>query len=486
MAERCAVAYLLWSAGQVTGAVLVQYEFSQDECRRGIVEDTAGRHRYFGDMILDNSTTSCLPGIGIERTSESPGSPGASSAGNTTLLRKDLSTDASSPGRFSLELWLSIDRMSKCHSFCTTPIVTIGERGVSIDDDCQENMGMMITYWTETGDFGARFQSTRDACERFWSGAVQPAENMGNALHLVLTVDRTEFFGESYAYFEWFINGTRVAWDLSKYVPPETMMTSWDSGFNLQLLDSSRQIPSSFYREGPGINIFYLAIHNETLDSTDILSRYSSRVRNSTPVVRDTTVNVAEDGENGDHYGEPEYYLQEFPRSELQLISLDVYDSDNDPATPNYDDTTPRVFVSKLPFPGSLVNPSDEDIVSAPFEVFREDGVFTVRYRPILNDFSTNVTANDSVPYANFSFYATDEGGYTRSHTNATVSIYVYPKNDPPEAFAASHDVKAGTRNNIVHLQGTDRDRFDGVHGAAIVETPARGTLFQVCHTLSR
>lgn len=485
MAARCAVAYLLWIADLVSGAVLVQYEFSQDECRRGIAEDVAGGQRYFGDMIVDNVTTACLSGIGIERTSESPGSPGASSVGNTTFLREEITGDASSPGRFSLELWLSIDRMPACDRFCTTPIVTIGERGVSIDDDCQENMGMMITYWTGTGDgeFGARFQSTRDTCESFWSGVLQPTENMGSPLHLVLTVDQTEVGGVPYAFLKWFINGTRVAVDLSQDIPPETMMTSWDSGFNLQILDSSRQIPSSFFREAPGIKIFFLAIHDETLDSTEIFARYSARLRTSTPVVRDTTVDVAEDGENGDHYGEPESYLQVFPQSELQLIPLGIYDSDNDPATPNYDHTSPRVFVSKLPFPGSLVNASDEDIVSVPFEVFGEDGLFTVRYRPILNDISTNVTVEDSVPYANFSFYATDEEDYTRSHTNATVSIYVYPKNDPPEAFTASHDVYAGTRNNILPLQGTDLDPFDDIHGASIVESPARGALFQVCHT---
>lgn len=484
MAERCAVACLLWGTGQATGAVIVQYEFSQDECRRGAAEDLAGGQRYFGDMILDNSTTSCLSGIGMERTSESPGSPGASSVGDTTVLREDLSRSASSPGQFSLELWLSIDRMPACDRYCTTPIVTIGERGVSIDDDCQENLGMMLTYWTGTGEFGARFQSTtRDTCEWFWPGAEQPAENMGNAMHVVFTVDREEFFGNPYAYFEWFINGTRVAWDLSQYVPPLTMMATWDSGFNLQILDWSRQFPSSFYREGPGIKIFFLAIHNETLNSTEVLSRYATRIRHSTPIVRNTTVDVAEDGENGDHYEEPEFYLQVFPHSELQLIPLDVYDSDNDPATPNFDYTNPRVFVSALPYPGYLVNSSDEIIVHVPFEVFGEDGVFSVRYRPVLNDFSTNVTANDSVPYANFSFYATDEEDNTRSHTNATVSIYVYPKNDPPEALAASHVVYAGTRSNILPLEGIDRESFDNVYGAAIVESPTRGSLFQVCRT---
>lgn len=484
MTGRCLVAsvlaYLLWSAGQARAAVLIQYEFSQDECRGGVVEDVTGGDRYFGDMVLDNSTTSCLSGIGIERTPESPGSPGASSVGNTTLLREDLFRDASYPGRFSLELWLSIDSMT-CDSICTTPIVTIGERGVS-DDDCQQkNMGMMITYWTASGDIGARFQSTRSTCERFWSGAVQPTENMGYAFHLVLTTDRRYYFGDPYAYFEWFINGTRVARDLSKYVPPEIMMTLWDSDFNLQLLDWSRQTPSSSFGDGPGIKIFFLAIHNETLDETEVLSRYSARIGNSTPAVHDKTVGVAEDGESGDHYAVPESYLQVFPESELQLVPLDVYDSDNDPATPNYDNnTSPRVFVSTLPFPGSLINSSGEDVVSAPFEVFGDGGVFAVKYRPILNDFSTNVTGNDSVLYANFSFYAIDEESNTRSHTNATVSIYVFSKNDPPEAFNASHDVYAGTRHNIITLHGTDLDAYDDVHGAAIVEQPARGTLFQV------
>lgn len=488
MTERCGlfarfIGYLLWSAAQANAAVLIQYEFSQEECRGGAVKDVTGGDRYFGEMVLDNSTTSCLPGIGIERTPESPGSPGASSVGNTSFLREELFRDASSPGRFSLELWLSIDSMP-CENFCTTPVVTIGERGVSLDDDCQENMGMMITYWTESGDFGARFQSTRSACEKLWSGAMQPTANMGYAFHLVLTADRREYFGDPYAYFEWYINGTRVATDLNKYVPPEVMMTLWDPDFNLQILDWSRQTPSSFYTEGPGIKIFFLAIHNEALERTEVFSRYSARLPTSTPVVRDNTVGVAEDGELGDHYEAPESYLQVFPESELQLVPLDVYDSDNDPATPNYDNnTSPRVFVSTLPFPGTLVNSSGEDIVSAPFEVFgNNDGIFAVKYRPILNDFSTHEAGNDSVLYANFSFYAIDEESDTRSHTNATVSIYVFSKNDPPEASNASYDVYAGTRHNIISLHGIDMDAYDDVHGAAIVEQPARGTLFQVRH----
>ncbi|CAM9609660.1 unnamed protein product [Ectocarpus sp. 4 AP-2014] len=471
------LAYLLGGTCQSNAAVLIQYEFSQEECRRGVVADVAGGNRFFGDLSLDNSTASCLPGVGIERTSASPGSPGASSIGNTTLLREELLNDDSAPGHFSLELWLSVPEMPACDGFCTTPIVTIGEGDTSLDDDCQQNLGMMITYWTETGDFGARFMSIDDECERLWSGAIQPSESMGNALHLVLTIDSIVFFGEPYAYFRWYINGTRVARDLSKNVPPETMMTLWDSDFNLQLLDWSRQIPSSFYTEGPGIKIFYVAIHDETLGVTEILSRYSARITKSTPVVSDTTIGVAEDGEEGDHYEDPQSYLQVFPVSELQMVPLDVYDSDNDPATPNYDNSTsPRVFVNTLPLPGFLVNSSGDDISSVPFEVLGDAGAFAVRYRPILNDFSTN----DSVVYANFSFYATDGESGTRSHTNATVSMYVFSKNDPPEAFNASHGVYAGSRQNIIPLNGTDMDAFDDVHGAAIVEAPARGTLFQV------
>lgn len=465
---------------KVDADLIIQYDFSQVECRQSKVEDVVGGDRYFGDLILDSSTASCLSGIGIERTSESPGSPGASSIGNTTLLREDLLKDASSPGHFSLEMWRSIESMPACDEDCATPILTIGERGVSLDDDCQENLGMMITYWTETGDFGARFQSADTECAVLWSGAIQPNENMGYAFHLVLTLDRREYYGLAYAYFEWFLNGTRVAWDLNRYIPPETMMMSWDADFNLQVLDSSRRLPSSFFSEAPGIKIFFLAFHDETLDATTVFSRYATRIGNSTPVVYDTVVGVAEDGENGDHYGEPESYLQEFPVSELQLVPLGVYDSDNDPATPHYDSISPRIFIYTLPWQGSLVQASGEDITSVPFEVVGDEGAFTVRYRPLLNDFSTNVSAVDSAVYANFSFYAIDEGSSMRSHTNATVSMYVFSKNDPPEAFNASHDVYAGTRQNIISLHGTDMDEHDEISGAAIVQLPARGTLFQV------
>lgn len=506
MTKRCGLfagvlAYLLWSADQAKAVILVEYEFAENECQEGVFKDVAGGDRYFGDLIMDNSTTSCLQGVGVERNSASPGTPGASSVGNASMLIQDLFRDDSpSPGVFSLELWLNIGSLPPCEYGCTSPVVTFGKRGGNdiLDSECQENIGLMIKYWTGDGFFGARVQSSRDICERFWSGANQ-ADNIGYPLHLVLTIAPREYFNEPYAYFEWFINGTRVAWDLSKHVPPEVLVKLWDPGFNLQILDRGREYPSSLFSPAPGIRFFFLAIHNETLLEPEVRSRYSAGILNSNPVVFDAIVGIAEDGEAGDHYETPEAYLQGFPESELQSIPLAYYDSDSDPTTPNFDNVTnPRMFISRLPLIGHLVNESGEDVVSVPFEVIPEDGiVFNVKFRPVFNNYSTNVTSllgtystnvtnstgNDPAVYANFTYYAVDRLTQRRSPSNATISIIVVSKNDPPEAFRnASHDAIAGTRQNIISMHGQDLEAYDYVRAVGIEDHPPGGALFQVRH----
>ena len=304
---------------------------------------------------------------------------------------------------------------------------------------------------------------------------VLPDGTKGYAFHLVFTIEELTLNGRVYSYFSWYINGTRVDYNLDQ--DPATTLGIWEDGHNLQLLDYTRWADSASWFKPTGARIYRVAMHNETLDRTTVLSRYAAGITNSTPSVYSSTVYIAEDGEEGNHYGEPESYLEAFPESELGDIVLDVYDSDTDVASPNlYVDSNPRVFVDTLPFTGFLVNTTGGNVVSTPFEVFHTGGQFAVRYRPLLNDYSTsNVTA-----YANFSFHAVDILSGNRSYTNATLQIFVYSKNDPPAADNASHEVIVGTRQNIIPLNGTDIDAHDYIRTAGIVETPGKGSLFQV------
>lgn len=458
----------------------MQYDFPRAECLGGLVRDIAGEQAFFGNLILNTSSSSCPNGVGIEGSLGSPGWPGAFSVGNNSALLEALQGPETFPG-FSVELWLNIGDIAcvgddGSHS-CVAPIFTIGSSSSALDSTqlCTLNTDMEIIYLVNNRRFEARFKGDYD-CEGYGTRSYAlPIAKRGYPFHFVFTIEVIELLGRDYSLFGWYINGTRVQVNLSSTQPPATLLAQWHAAYNLQLLDRSRQAQSAFYTPFAA-TIYSAALHNETFDSTKALASMAAGLANSVSVVFDTKVNVAEDGEAGNHYEYPEYYLEEFPAAELQLISLGVHDADNSATSnPNFDNVFPRVYIDTLPFPGSLVNVTGEDIVSTPFEVVEDGGEFPVRYRPVFNDFSTG----DAV-YANFSFHANDGATGIRSLENATMSLCVSPKNDPPVAVNLSHVAYAGTKQNVILLQGTDIDANDYVQGAAIVETPKRGSLFQV------
>ena len=278
-----------------------------------------------------------------------------------------------------------------------------------------------------------------------------------------------------------------MGWDLS-YVQDfkyEGMVTKWHEGYNLQFLDRVRHNESTCFEERSTklyrARIFFqrVAVVNEC---ETVAAPYAEGIANSAPVSISTTVEINEDGEAGDHYYDPGLYLQGFEMTEVQKINLSIYDSDNDPTTLKYNGAFPRVFICVLPHIGHIFDPrSGGVVVTAPFEVLRKEGVYPVRYRPLLNKYSPSSIA--SGPYSTFSYCAED--GATaglRRVKNGTVHIYVVPKNDPPKAFNLTFGAFAATRENILNLlQGSDVDDSDEVQGAEInegeIERP-RGVLF--------
>ncbi|CAN0342598.1 unnamed protein product, partial [Laminaria digitata] len=465
---------------QATTELIIQYDFTQADCRDGLIKDTVGAGEFFGDLVLNTSSSSCIGGVGIEGNADYPGWPAAHSVGDTTALRGALQEPDTYPG-FSLELWLNIADITSCPedtSSCLTPILTINYPSIiEGTESCIDTVNIQLGYRISTNTL---FISTPSQYGTFCNDHptytdVLPDETKGYSFHVVLTIEEFTISDRVYSYFTWYINGTRADYNLDQ--DPAVTLGIWEDGHNLQLLDYTRWADSTRWFKPTGAKIYRVAMHNETLDTATVLSRYTAGITNSTVSVYSSTVYIAEDGEAGNHYGEPESYLEVFPESELRQIVLDVYDSDTDVASPNlYVDSNPRVFVDTLPFTGFLVDSTGGNIISTPLEVFPTSGEYAVRYRPLFNDFST---ANDTA-YANFSFHAIDIVSGNRSYTNATVHIYVYAKNDPPAAGNASYEVNVGTRQNIIPLNGTDIDADDYIQTAGIVETPAKGSLFQV------
>lgn len=467
-------------------ASLVQYDFSQADCRRGSMADVAGSETFFGELVLNKSWVSCLEGAGIQGTVSSPGWPAASSTGNNTGFMEAMQGPDVFPG-FAVEAWLSISNDTTCVKYdasgmylrdCHAPILTISSPTVlGSSEDCKLYSNMEIVYRVDYGNFLAVFNggSIFNYCLESGTAYTLPTATLGYAFHLVFSVREATFSEQQYSFFEWYINGSKVANGLSYYAAPATMLSNWHADYVLHLLDRRRWPDSSLYTPLKA-KLFRVALHNGSFDSSLAFSRYSSGSTNSTPVIYNSTVDIMEDGESGDHYDEPGYYRGPFPPAMLRPIPLGFSDADRDPVTPNYNNLYPKVFVYALPSLGFLVTSSGEDVISTPFEVLEVGGIFNVRYRPPYNDYG-----NEGVSYTSFSFFATDRYTGSQSFTNATVTVNVLSKNDPPVALNSSHVVYVGTKHNILALQGTDVDADDYIQAAFIVETPTKGKLFQVC-----
>lgn len=463
-------------------ASLAQYDFSQTSCRRGSTEDVAGGEAFFGDLNL-NTSASCINGVGIEGSASSPGWPAATSIRNNTAFLEALEGPDVFPG-FAVELWMTI-RDSTCEQYdasgvyisnCQAPILAISSPAVN-GGWCQDHVDMELLYRTEYQNFVTTFNggNSYGDCLDYGTTYQLTTELLGYAFHFVFSVREATFNGREYGWFEWFVNGSKVSVQFSSALLPSTLLSYWHPDYILQLFDRRRVTDSTSYTPFEA-TIFRVALHNESFDNTKAFARYSAPIANSTPTVHDSSYYLMEDGESGDHYNEPEYYREPFPVAELQDIPLGVYDSDNDPTTPNYNNVYPKVFGYTLPIRGFLVNSSGANIVSTPFEVLEVGGIFSVKYRPPFNDYK-----HENSSYANVSFFANDGFSGNRSFTNATITIYVLSKNDPPVALNSSHVVYVGTKHNILPLQGTDIDIYDYAQGAFIAEPPPGGTLLQVC-----
>ena len=475
------LAYILSTFEAINAAidpsdVVAQYDFTQAECHAGLVENVV-EDGVFGDLILDDSV-SCLDGVGVE-SNLSKGSPTAYSTGTNRAFRDALQEPEEYPG-FTVELWVTLENKS-CDAYsdgssnCVYSLFAIHNPNLNdSSEDCKHNTDFQLNYHSDSKNFEARFRNLEKGCVSFETPVdIMTYNTLGYPFQFVFSSKELQSVSRVYGVLEFYINATRVRMSLGNAVLSDAILPAWHEDYTAQFLDH-RRWPSSTEFEVRRAKLHSAKIYLTSIAKTTVPTIYAKGIANSTPVAYDVAIKINEDGEAGDHYEDPAAYLQPFPVTELKIINMKVYDSDNDPTTPNYrNDARPKAFVEVLPHTGQLIDAAGEDITTTPFEVYEEGGVFPVRYRPLFNEYSSSV-------YTSFSFYAEDGVTGIRSFTSATVTIYVTPKNDPPVAFNLNLDAYAGTHENIVQLRGSDVDDSDEVQGAEIVESPSNGKLYQV------
>ncbi|CAM9918792.1 unnamed protein product, partial [Phaeothamnion confervicola] len=190
--------------------------------------------------------------------------------------------------------------------------------------------------------------------------------------------------------------------------------------------------------------VFLVAAYSRALNETEVWLNYLAGLPDSLPVVSAVSVKISEDGEVGDHYDDPAFYLNVVPFDSLTGISLDVSDMEDTEGWPSNEegwtetDEAPTVYVASKPAAGTLYDSSGAAVATVPHALpapeagTAVDGKFnfTVRYRPPKDEYSATATT----VFANFKYYAVDARTGKQSAENATVSVYVTAKNDPPVA----------------------------------------------------
>lgn len=484
MAAKLAGSISLAAIIHARAAPIVQYNFSRETCLEGVSENLGtGGAAYFGTLVLNSSVYDCLDGTGVKGNGEATGWPIASSVGNISALKTEITSQTNGtdwPG-LSFELWFSLGNPT-CDedpdNMCLISLLTFGADPEG-DDTCGKTTDLEIYYDRTVRYLKIRILHSlaRSTC------AVLPCSYTVKAsdypVHLVLLIGaHVRYSIYDYIDLTWYLNGTQVYYYITNEVTAQEMVADWREGYQLHLLDRRREELNSWDQddnwpfEG---TLFGAAIYIGKLSAERILAIFNEGVVESDVFVYNQTVQLAEDGEDGDHYDTPEYYLQEIPWDELYSINIDAYDADNERSNPNYplNIPAPKVFVTSIPLTGELINSSGDVQILAPFEVIGIDDGYPVKYRPLRDD------AKNSTVYANFTYYAVDGRNGART-SSATVTIYVYAKNDPPTAFANSSLAYAGISENIVHLYGEDYEEFDFLTGAMISVLPGRGTLYQV------
>jgi hypothetical protein len=245
-------------------------------------------------------------------------------------------------------------------------------------------------------------------------------------------------------------------------------------------------------------------MYDYSLDAAQVLQNYNARLPDSTPVAVDSTGSVNEDGMSAAKRKDPSVYADGINDDQLDWVTLDAVDQDEDSSYPNYNESDRarrpmKVYLNSLPSRSQVYDYFGVELTSVPAEVppvYQDSAgneynasvalslggvylnkTYRVRVRPEKNSYSQQDSNDNYLPFDNFTFYAVD--GVTSEQSNYAIMSYtVLPMNDPPIPRTFKQYISAGV-NTVIYLNSSDVDNSLGLKTAYITRYPRFGVLYQ-------
>lgn len=465
----------------------VEYRFDRADCLSGHATDTSSGKSLFGSLNINTSAVTCK-GLGVEAKSGILHDQRIASSSNASLFVDEMSR---SDG-FTFEVWASFENFpTSCESCSARHMVSIGSTDAALVPSFCADASNLFFYQTRDHSVGISLRQEPKCISIIADHVIA----LNSVVHVILTVEplvtdlgsdstTSDFSFDDYSTFRWHFDGVLVT---TKDVKMASLTSPWSDDFYLQMLNDAvavRHEPTIY--APPSGTLFLLAMYVRALNSTEVAQNYEAGLENSPPVAEDIAAIINEEGEIGDNYDNPAYYMQDptVPTLNLSSISLVVVDLDAQEGFPGFDaemQSVPnKVTIERLPSRGQLFEFSGKAISSVPHDVMYDDG-YHVRFRPVKDEFSGS---NDV--YTSFTYSVIDAVTGEECVTPGVVSMYVLAKNDPPLPTNKSEMITTG-RDNTIYLCGTDVDSSEGdaIQGSMIIEPPTHGLLFQVRHELA-
>ena len=237
------------------------------------------------------------------------------------------------------------------------------------------------------------------------------------------------------------------------------------------------------------VNLYLLALHNNSMTSAAIAANYAKGLPRSIPVPVSAKVSVQEDGEVGNHATQPAFYSAPIPTSQLAIINLRIVDIDDTPASPNYNPVIgPRsvAVITSLPPPtlcqfyylnGTALSTAASAHATIHYSSVTQS--YPIRIRPAYNTYSRNL----STPFCTLRFAALDPVSGQLSPTTATVSMVVTRVDKPPIAKKNLNSTVYASKLTVLVLRGQSFDSPSA--GAFLRSLPAHGLLYVVYKNLT-
>jgi hypothetical protein len=252
--------------------------------------------------------------------------------------------------------------------------------------------------------------------------------------------------------------------------------SDWDETSSLRLMDGITQAPM----QGWSGTVYKFAIHSSALSLTEIKRLHKTSFPNSRPIAYAAQLSIRENGEDGDHSMQPEFYDHPIQVQQLVQLAIQVSDVDDESPSPLFQPmrgALTRLQLTSLPGGGTqLYYLNGTRIDHTPAFVPRDsNGGFAVRVRPPLDAHSVGTE-----PLFSFTFRAVDGLLAALFSDEAVISVTVIAVNKPPVPIrnASSHPVISNVITILPAFTGVDADGV--LVAAGIAALPTHGLLYDV------